>query len=309
MYIGQELEKDYIFERNPEISIITSMETKVWWRCSVNKKHEWQATIRHRLKNHSGCPFCNGKKTLHEESLFALYPEVANQWDYIKNNVDPSSVAPKSSKYYFWKCKNNHEWSAPVVRRTFYKTGCPYCSGHKVTKSNSLAVTHPEIAAEWDTKKNNKTPFDVSKGCESKFYWCCSSGHSWQATPNNRTCGTGCPQCKIWLGEEKIAEALSFLNKTYIRNYSFNDCRHKKVLRFDFAVFNGSCIECLIEYQGIQHYKPIESWGGLKQFEINKIRDQIKRDYCCSNGYKLFEISYRKFKDLSPEFVATLLAR
>ncbi len=31
---------------------------KVWWQCSVNPSHEWQAIVANRV-NGSGCPFCN----------------------------------------------------------------------------------------------------------------------------------------------------------------------------------------------------------------------------------------------------------
>lgn len=39
---------------------------KVWWRCSMNKKHEWQAIVncRSRSVRPSGCPYCKGKKVL-----------------------------------------------------------------------------------------------------------------------------------------------------------------------------------------------------------------------------------------------------
>ena len=34
---------------------------KVWWLCSKNKNHEWQATICHR-NNDNGCLHCFKKK-------------------------------------------------------------------------------------------------------------------------------------------------------------------------------------------------------------------------------------------------------
>ena len=35
-----------------------------------------------------------------------------------------------------------------------------------------------------------------------------------------------------------------------------------------------------IEYDGQQHYKPIEKFGGEKAFEKTKFRDVIKNNYC-----------------------------
>ena len=47
-----------------------------------------------------------------------------------------------------------------------------------------------------------------------------------------------------------------------------------------------------IEYQGIQHYKPIEHFGGEKHFLHRQANDQKKRELCAKNGVKLIEWMY-----------------
>ena len=47
-----------------------------------------------------------------------------------------------------------------------------------------------------------------------------------------------------------------------------------------------------IEYQGRQHYEPIEFFGGEQGFEDNKKRDARKRALCFENGVKLIEWPY-----------------
>ena len=62
----------------------------------------------------------------------------------------------------------------------------------------SLAVTHPELAAQWHpTKNGNLTPADVVAGTHKKIWWKCPNGpdHEWEANGNNRTNGTSCPYC------------------------------------------------------------------------------------------------------------------
>jgi very-short-patch-repair endonuclease len=49
----------------------------------------------------------------------------------------------------------------------------------------------------------------------------------------------------------------------------------------------------VIEYDGIQHYQPIETFGGEKAFKSTKIRDEIKNTYCRENGIKMIRISYK----------------
>ena len=46
------------------------------------------------------------------------------------------------------------------------------------------------------------------------------------------------------------------------------------------------------EYQGIQHYFPIEQFGGQEGFERIKERDEKKRLLCAKNGIKLIEIRF-----------------
>lgn len=53
-----------------------------------------------------------------------------------------------------------------------------------------------------------------------------------------------------------------------------------------------------IEYQGIQHFKAIERFGGADGFARTKARDQRKRKLCEDNGIRLIEIAYdQEFDD------------
>ena len=54
-----------------------------------------------------------------------------------------------------------------------------------------------------------------------------------------------------------------------------------------------------IEFQGIQHYKPVEIFGGLKKFKEQQINDNIKRKYCKNNNIYLLEISYKDIESIS----------
>ena len=80
------------------------------------------------------------------------------------------------------------------------------------------------------------------------------------------------------------------------------DC--DKQLRFDFAVFNeDDTIKCLIEYDGIQHFQPINFWGNeysytQLRFETLQRYDKRKNDYCKNNGIKLIRIPYTEFENI-----------
>ena len=62
---------------------------------------------------------------------------------------------------------------------------------------SGIDKTHPELIKEWDYDKNGElSPDLISYGATKKIWWKCKEGHSWQATPNDRTSrGNGCPYC------------------------------------------------------------------------------------------------------------------
>lgn len=74
-----------------------------------------------------------------------------------------------------------------------------------------------------------------------------------------------------------------------IPQYTFDGCRNKKQLPFDFFLPD---LNTVIEYQGKQHFEPIKYFGGDVQFEKRTINDNIKRNFCQDNNIPLLEIKY-----------------
>jgi len=101
--------------------------------------------------------------------------------------------------------------------------------------------------------------------------------------------GIGCPICNTSKGEQKIKEYLDSKYIMFIHQKKFDDCIYKNKLPFDFYLLDSNIC---IEYDGEQHFKAVESWGGEKEFELRKIKDNIKTKYCLDNGIKLVRIKY-----------------
>lgn len=117
----------------------------------------------------------------------------------------------------------------------------------------------------------------------------------WNTTPSKLLSGYGCPRCSRSYGEKAIETFLEFNNITYIAQKVFTDCRNKKPLPFDFYLQEyNTCIE----YQGKQHYKAIDYFGGYEKFKLQQQLDKIKRDYCKNNNIKLIEIPYWNFDNI-----------
>ena len=67
------------------------------------------------------------------ESSSNCFLEIAAEWNYAKNgSILPSMVHFGTKQKYWWKCEKGYEWEAPVVGRTKYGRGCPYCKGSKM---------------------------------------------------------------------------------------------------------------------------------------------------------------------------------
>ena len=126
----------------------------------------------------------------------SVHPELMNLWSP-RNEKSPSEFHHGSNKYAYWLCETNgHEIYRMI--RLFVKNPkiCSVCAGQEILPGfNGLAITHPEIAAQWDIERNRKSPAEVSAGSKTSVFWLCPSGHSYKAQPHNRKNGRGCPIC------------------------------------------------------------------------------------------------------------------
>ena len=69
----------------------------------------------------------------------------------------------------------------------------------------------------------------------------------------------------------------------------FDDCRNVKPLPFDLYV---PILNLCIEYDGRQHFEPIEHWGGFDGLLLTQTNDFIKNQYCNDNNINLLRIRY-----------------
>lgn len=125
--------------------------------------------------------------------------------------------------------------------------------------------------------------------------------HSYLTIGDTKSCGC----IRRSYGEEKIGSILTENNVDFKREYTFEDClsRQGVRLRFDFAIFKNQQLYCLIEFQGGQHTKSIEWFGGEVNLKLTQERDNIKRDYCKKHNIRLIEISYEDKNKLSWEYL------
>ena len=102
---------------------------RVWWKCTKNPEHEWNTFVRSRTETDTGCPYCAKENLEKNLSVAALYPEIADEWNYEKNKKSPKDYTAKSGENVWWICKDClYEWRTQIKNRTLLKSQCPMCA-------------------------------------------------------------------------------------------------------------------------------------------------------------------------------------
>lgn len=182
----------------------------VIWQCHENAKHVWCATVSNRTRGR-GCPYCSGKRVLKGENDFlTIFPSIAEEWDYEKNERNPDEYTAYSGICVWWRCKQCEQvWKASIKNRS-RGTGCPYCTGKKPIKGiNDLATISPDLASEWHPIFNKDlSPEDVFPQSNKQVFWrCLKSGHVYKGAIYSRYAGEGCPYCsgrRVCAGENDL---------------------------------------------------------------------------------------------------------
>ncbi len=167
--------------------------------------------------------------------------------------------------------------------------GCKKC-GTDVIKSKTTMKLSTFIK---QSKQLHKNKYDYSLvdyiNTKTKVKIICQKHGIFEKTPNKHLQGQGCPICKESKGEEQIRTILENNKIKYFRQYKFNDCKNKQPLPFDFYLPE---LNICIEYDGIQHFKSIDFFGGVDALKYTQNNDKIKNNYCINKNIKLLRIRY-----------------
>ncbi len=181
-------------------SVTPGSDRKIWWLCPEDDEHEWQAAVGSRTAG-TGCPFCSGRRATRSNNLAVTHPALAAEWHPTLNgDLSPAAVSPGSDRKVWWLCPvdEEHAWQTTVGSRA-RGSGCPFCAGQRATSSNSLAASHPLLAAEWHPTLNGAaSPGDYLAGSHAVVWWQCREDpeHEWRAQVGSRSgAGRGCPFC------------------------------------------------------------------------------------------------------------------
>ena len=186
-----------------------------------------------------------------------------------------------------FKCGHEPHWMTPQM----YKQGqnCPRCSHNNKenAKEEFLAML----------KENGHALIgDYERGSDKVLidFKCGHPPH--RMVPSKYKQGQRCPQCTMSRGERVIRKYCIKNNIEIVFQYSIADCRNVNALVFDFAVMSSEKLVCLIEFDGIQHFEPVEFFGGEQGFIETRQRDNVKNEFCKNNNIPLLRIPYWDLK-------------
>ena len=177
------------------------------------------------------------------------------------------------------------------VKFIFYNgQGCDLCTKEK--HSSSSLLSHDEVIKRLNVSNPEVEIVDFTQysGFHSQMEFRCKKcGYKWYSPFGSVLINkTGCPSCspKIYKGELEILKVLSKYQIPYQTQYRINECKNKRYLPFDVAIFNHEeNLIALVEYQGKQHYHSVDFFGGNKSLIKQQENDLIKRNFCIEKNY------------------------
>ena len=273
---------------NPNILILgeyINASTKIECKCLIDGcNHIWSAKPSHLLDGH-GCPKCAHRKLgenhklsndVFVQRIAKLHPNLRLLSEYIDSNTKVK---------YECLIDGYIGFSLPY---NLERCGCPRCSNAERYTTQSfrekILSLNPDIYVVGEYKGST----------EKIECLCLCDGCHWFTEPRLLIAGYGCPQCYETKGEKDIRLWLEKYNVNYKYQQTFDECKDKRLLPFDFYLPEYNIA---IEYQGRQHYEPVDFAGkgmehAQQHLEYIIRHDNIKKQYCIDNNINLLCIRY-----------------
>lgn len=241
--------------------------------------------------------------------------QICGVWEVIERDWNPTSKSHET----FWKSKCTRCGSIASVRRTDLDKqprSCNNCKSEIIqaeAEKRGLTVYKTEIGMRFGQLVVDSKPF-LPKGKSHSACWCnCDCGnrvlvrtdHLHGANRGSHTVSCGCTS--VSSGELKVSQLLDKMGIEYHAQYKIPE--FSAYSKFDFAILKDGKLVGLIEYDGEQHFRPVELFGGEEQFKVQQERDRRKDAYCAIKNIPLVRIPYTDYNVLSEEYLNSRISR
>lgn len=274
------------------ISPFNGKYKSIYCRCT-DCGREWRTTPAHLLDRRQGCASCNRRR----------------MWEYKKNATVKKSVVERINKifpqYYLPSFNESttaqkdkmlvscpiHGMFTTTIDSLLHNHGCPTCSYEKRGKSKALTkekFIECSTIVHGDKYDYSKVPNDIRSGIKVPII-CKRHGMFFQTPYHHANRKQGCPSCNESSLELEIE---CILDEGKIMYEKQKRMHWLGLQSLDFYI---PSLKIAIECQGIQHYEPIELFGGKESFNAQVRRDEKKRELCEQNDVTM--IYYTHYHD------------
>lgn len=234
-------------------------------------------------------------RSVHDKIKNLKCPECEYKTDRTENmSKHVKQVHDKIKDFKCDQCK--YECSTKHILQEHIKMVHDKIKNHECPKCDFKASTNRQILrhikAVHDRIRDNECP-----KCDFKASEKCTLQAHIKICTGGRVGSAG--ECKIedCLIEMKIKHKMrtSYELKNEADYWLNWDC----IINYDDKIL-------FIEFDGRQHFAPIEHWGGQEAFEKIKQNDELKNKYCTDNNYPLLRIPYTEFGN-TPQLITDFI--
>lgn len=221
-------------------------------------------------------------------------------WEVIERDYNPTSKQHST----FWFCKCGLCGKVYSVSRDSLVKGksgcCNHCKGIKIqeiAKEKGCTIYKCENGMRFGLLTVIGNTFTKNR---HRYAHChCDCGNELDVrvehlvgAHHSKTISCGCSTESS--GEIKIRKILEENNINFQAQYRIRD--FNIAAPFDFALFDdNNKLIGLLEYDGQQHFIPVELFGGEERMIKQQERDNRKNDWCKENNIRLKRIPYTDY--------------
>ena len=277
--------------------------TKLKVRCKDHGEFDVYPFLHYnKTKENGDCPYCRGVK------VRVVTKKKEPKWTYDNLSVEMRKffgddlILAEDNDYSegVWSkvrvyCTIHDKWKEIRVHDLLRGHGCDECGQEKSRTARML--TDEEYITKANEVHGNK--YDYSEmnyqGVNSYITPICPVHGKFSVHAGNHIYyKCGCPECAPWrhYAESLFYEFVKLRYPDAVSNYRETERLGKLVLDVYIPSLNVA-----IEFQGEQHFKPVDWFGGQEAFEKGVERDLRKIELCKENGIQLLHFAECRIPD------------
>lgn len=251
----------------------------------------WQRPNSHR-RGH-GCQKCFGNQRRTLEEVIERFRQIhGDKYDYSK------VVYKHMNHEVILTCNEHGDFTQRPANHINREEGCPKCGieSRRLKRKKTLrqfiidAREVHEDTYDYSKVEYVNTNIDVIIGCPEHG--------DFEQRPHVHIRGSSCPKCARKNSTESMFREVLEAIFSKFGEFKFPNTRPEWLrnpntnYKLELDCYNKD-LKLAFEFHGKQHFKPIEAWGGEKEYIRIRRRDQFTRFYCGQHGVTLVEIDGR----------------